>query len=111
MGRAIREAWWFLWPVFYFAVHVVLLTFVLGFSRWIALDTVREDISEAGTSHPTLLAVFDAFDGVLRAAEAVAPAARPPVTPCGWHGYLLSSRLPCPVSRSWYLRRRTALHD
>ncbi|UPU46239.1 MULTISPECIES: hypothetical protein [Rhodococcus] len=71
VGRAIREAWWFLWPVFYFAVHVVLLTFVLGFSRWIALDTVREDISEAGTSHPTLLAVFDAFDGVLRAAEAV----------------------------------------
>ncbi|MEU2004660.1 hypothetical protein ACH47B_27030 [Rhodococcus sp. NPDC019627] len=71
VGGFIREMWWTLRPVVLFAAHVALLTFVLGFSRWAALGTVRGDISEAGTSHPTLLSIVDACDAVMRAAEAI----------------------------------------
>lgn len=65
------EVWWRLRPAVYFAVRVAALTLVLGFSRWADLDTLRMDISESDTSWPTLLTVIDAFDSVLRAAEAV----------------------------------------
>lgn len=69
--RFVREAWWHLRPVFVFAFRVVALTFLLGLSRWADFDSARADIAAAGTSRPTLLAVFDAFDSVLRAAEAI----------------------------------------
>lgn len=74
-GRFIRNGWWALRPVFYFSVRVAALTLLFGLPRWADFDSVRADIADSGTSHPTLLTVLDAFDGVLRAAEAVGSSA------------------------------------
>lgn len=63
-----RDVLWNLRPTSLFALRVAGLTLLLGVSRWVDFDSVRAD---AGTLRPTMLAVSDAFDSVLRAAEEI----------------------------------------
>lgn len=67
VGRTIRNGWSALRPAFYFAVRVAALTLLFGLPRWADFDSFRA--GSAGN------AVTDAFDGVLRAAEAVGSSA------------------------------------
>lgn len=71
VARFARELLPYLRPTCSFAIGVAGLTLLLGLPRWVDLDSVRADIAAADTLRPTMLAVFDAFDSVLRAAEEI----------------------------------------
>lgn len=70
-ARFVRELRPYLRPTCFFAIRVAGVTLLLGLSRWVDFNSVRADIAASDTLRPTMLAVFDAFDSVLRAAEEV----------------------------------------